>query len=488
MKGVIYAKYSSENQREESIEGQLRECREYADKQGITVLSTYIDRAYSAKTDNRPEFQRMIKDSSKHLFDVILVWKLDRFARNRYDSAYYKNILKKNRVRLISIKENISDGPEGIILESMLEGFAEYYSAELAVKVVRGMTENALKCRYNGGTVPLGYYVDNEGHFQIDELAAPYVIEAFTLYSEGYRIKDIVDRWNEKGITSARDGKVTINSVTHLLRNPRYTGEYRYHDVIIPEGMPAIISKELFDRVQERIAKNRRAPARHKAEEDYILTTKLHCGKCGALMVGECGTSSTTNVYHYYKCAKAKRKQGCKKRAVRKEWIEDLVVQHAMRIVMDDNMLEQIAESVIELLSKNNNQIPILEKKISDTQSAIENLLDAIQQGLLTPSTKTRLEELEARKQELEEKLMQEKLERPILTKEQILHWLYSFREIDISDLHQRQQLIDCFVNAVFLYDDRVVITFNYKDGSADISLDDIEDMECSDNENIGRP
>lgn len=147
MKAVIYARYSSDNQREESIEGQIRECTAFAEKNGITILRHYIDRAFSAKTDNRPEFQNMIKDSGKRLFDMIIVWKLDRFARNRYDSARYKATLKKNGVKVVSATEVISDGAEGIILESVLEGYAEYYSADLSEKVVRGMTENALKSK-----------------------------------------------------------------------------------------------------------------------------------------------------------------------------------------------------------------------------------------------------------------------------------------------------------------------------------------------------
>lgn len=151
MTGVIYARYSSENQREESIEGQLRECKEFAKKNDIQIVGSYIDRALSAKTDNRPEFQRMIKESSGSLFDVIIVWKLDRFARNRYDSAHYKTLLRKNGVKVISATEAISDGAEGILLESMLEGMAEYYSVELAEKTLRGMTENALACKSNGG-------------------------------------------------------------------------------------------------------------------------------------------------------------------------------------------------------------------------------------------------------------------------------------------------------------------------------------------------
>ena len=168
MTAVIYARYSSDNQREESIEGQIRECTAYAEKNGITVVKHYIDRALSAKTDNRPDFQQMIKDSEKRLFDIVLVWKLDRFARNRYDSAHYEYQLERNHVKLVSATEPISDGPAGIMVKSMLTGMAEYYSAELSEKVVRGMTENVLKGKYNGGTIPIGYTVDEEKFFQID--------------------------------------------------------------------------------------------------------------------------------------------------------------------------------------------------------------------------------------------------------------------------------------------------------------------------------
>ena len=167
MKAVIYARYSSDNQREESIEGQVRECLEYAERNDITVLCNYIDRAMSARTADRPEFQRMIRDSEKHLFDVVLVWKLDRFSRDRYDSAHYKHILKKNGVKVLSAKENISEGPEGIILESMLEGYAEYYSAELSEKVSRGMTDNVLKGKFNGSAI--ADYTPSDDMIRIDE-------------------------------------------------------------------------------------------------------------------------------------------------------------------------------------------------------------------------------------------------------------------------------------------------------------------------------
>ena len=275
MKAVIYARYSSDNQTEASIEGQLRECMEFAKHTGIDVIGNYIDRALSAKTDHRPEFQRMIKDSYKHAFDCIIVWKLDRFARNRYDSAHYKTLLKKNGVKVISAKETIANGSEGILLESVLEGMAEYYSAELAEKVVRGMTENVLKGKNNGGQVTFGYEIDEEMYFHPNPTTAPIVKEIFTRYADGKTIKQITDYLNEKNILTIRGGKMTINIVQRMLSNRRYIGEYKFRDTIIEHGIPALIDDGLFERVQKRLAKNKKAPARHKAEDDYILTLKL---------------------------------------------------------------------------------------------------------------------------------------------------------------------------------------------------------------------
>ncbi len=293
MRAVIYARYSCDNQREESIEGQLRECREFAVRKGYTLVGSYIDRAVSAKTDNRPEFQRMVKESSGGLFDMVIVWKLDRFARNRYDSAHYKAVLRKNGVKVISATEAISEGAEGIILESVLEGYAEYYSAELSEKVIRGMTENALKCQYNGGYVPIGYKIDESRHYQIDELVAPLVKEAFLMYVNGKQIKDIVEFMNEKGVVTSRKKPVTKTTISTVLQNRKYIGEYQYRDVVIPNGVPSIIAKEVFDMAKARLAKNRYGPAAMKAVIKYILSTKNVLNECGAFKIGESGTSGT---------------------------------------------------------------------------------------------------------------------------------------------------------------------------------------------------
>lgn len=405
MKAVIYARYSSDNQREESIEGQLRECTAYCKKNDITILRTYIDRAMSAKTDHRPDFQRMIKDSAKGLFDVIIVWKLDRFARNRYDSAHYKAQLRKYGVKVLSATENISDGPEGIILESMLEGMAEYYSAELSEKVIRGHTENALKCKYNGGTPTFGYIIDKDMQYQIDPCTAPAVLEMFTMYDKGATMKEIVAYMSERGVTTVRGKKIDLNFMARLLKNRKYIGEYSYRHIVTPNGIPAIVPQDLFDRVQQRLAVNRKAPARHKAEDDYLLTTKLFCGTCGAMMVGESGTSSSKGrKYHYYRCVNTKKHRSCdaKHKTVRKLPLENAVVNAVMAKIMDDNFVEYVADAVMDIQSRESSVLPALRKQLEDAESGITNMLNAIQMGIINASTKQRLDELEERKKDIE--------------------------------------------------------------------------------------
>ncbi len=471
MTAVIYARYSSDNQREESIEGQIRECTAYAEKNDITVVKHYIDRAISAKTDNRPQFQQMIRDSERKLFDMVLVWKLDRFARNRYDSARYKTQLKKNGVKLMSATEIISDGPEGIILESVLEGYAEYYSADLSEKVIRGMTENALKGKFTGGAVPVGYRIDENQRFQTDPLTAPLIAEAFRMYNEGATMTEVRDWLNEHQVKNPRGGPMSYNTVQHMLKNRRYIGELKYRDILIPDAIPPIVSPELFEDVQIKMAKNKKAPARRKAEDDYLLTTKLFCGYCGSLMFGESGTSRSGDVHRYYKCATVKKRKSCQKKTVRKQWLEDLVIAKTKALIMDDTVIDSLVSSVMELQNKENIRLPLYEKQLRETETGIQNMLNAIQAGILTSSTKERLETLETQKKELEAKIAEERLAKPKLSEDFVRFWLTRFRKLDLSQKEQRQALIDTFINAIYLYDDKMLITFNYKEGTETVSF-----------------
>ena len=476
MTAVIYARYSSDNQREESIEGQIRECTAYAEKNGITIVKHYIDRAISAKTDNRPEFQQMIKDSDKKLFDIVLVWKLDRFARNRYDSARYKTQLKRNGVKLVSATEVISAGPEGIILESVLEGYAEYYSADLSEKVVRGMTENALKGIYNGGTIPFGYMIDETRHYQPDPLLAPYVEQTFQKYADGATMTDLRDWLKAHNIKNSMGGEMSYNTIQRMLSNRRYIGELRLRDVVQPNAIPALVSEDLFNKVQEKLAKNKKAPARHKAEEDYLLTTKLFCGCCGAYMCGESGKGRSGEVHRYYKCVSIKKRRTiCNKKSVRKDWIEDIVVNATMKMLMSDTTIDAIVSALMTLQDAENVNLPLYEKQLKETNVAINNLLNAIQAGILNRSTKERFDQLEATRDELENKIAAEKLAKPRITEEQLRFFLDRFRKLDVRQLSHRRMLIDTFVNAVFLYDDKLVLTYNFREGTETITFDDLK-------------
>jgi len=477
MNGVIYARYSSDNQREESIEGQLRECMAFAEKNDIQIVETYIDRALSAKTDNRPAFQRMIRDSAKEQFEVIIVWKLDRFARNRYDSAHYKAILRRNNVRVVSATEAISQGPEGIILESLLEGMAEYYSAELAEKVLRGMNENAYKCKFNGGTIPYGYYVDGEQHLQIEPATAAIVREVFELYDSGMTMKEIVTTLNDKGLRNRRGNPFKISVVSKMLTNRRYIGEYKFREIVIENGIPAIIPKEMFESVNNKLNANRKKPARKKSGEEYILTTKLYCGNCKSFMVGESGTNRWDKTYRYYKCVSAKRKSGCDKKAVQKDLIEDLVIDQIQKIIRDDSAINLIADKIIKTQGEEDNGIQLLRRQLAEADTGIENLMKAIEMGIITETTKNRLIKLEDRKKELEVRLASETIKKPILTREQIVFWLQRFRTFDPKNPKHRKNMIDSFVNAIVLYDDKIIFYFNYKENAETLYQKDLEDF-----------
>ena len=266
---------------------------------------------------------------------------------------------------------------------------------------------------------------------------------------------------------------MSFNVIQHMLSNRRYIGELKYRDILIPDAIPPIVSVELFNDVQEKMLKNKKAPARRKAEDDYLLTTKLFCGYCGALMFGESGTSRTGEVHRYYKCATAKKHKGCKKKTVRKQWLEDLVVNQTMQLVKDDAAMESIIAKVMELQNKENTNIPLYEKQLRDAESGIQNMLNAIQAGILTSSTKERLEQLEETKRELEARIAEEKLAKPKVTEEFIRFWLLRFRKLDMSLKDQRQALVDTFINSIYLYDDKVLITFNYKEGTQTITFEE---------------
>ncbi len=447
MQGIIYARYSSSNQREESIEGQLRECNIYAERNNIEIVGEYIDRAFSAKTDNRPEFQRMIKESYKKEFDTVLVWKLDRFARNRYDSARYKTILKKNGVKVISATENISQNSEGIILEAVLEGFAEYYSAELSEKVIRGMKENVLNNKTIGGNTTIGYYVDENQKFCIDPQTAPFVKNAFEMYLSGVSKKNICEYLNAHNVRTFKGTLINHDTLRRMLKNRRYIGEYKIREIYSPNGIPAIISEDMFNQVQERL-KNAKAST-HINKNEYILSGLLKCRNCHRNMLGESGTSKTGKVYYYYKCQGVKRGLGCITKSPRQEAVEYEVLQRVVKYIFSNDCISVIAEKMLVLNKKENVTIHSLKSKYSNVSVQINNLVSAISQGVQSDAIFNKLRECEEKKKILEQNISaeKEKLKSKKLSKEMIEYWFE--HEIYKMPVHKLSVLVHIFVGEI---------------------------------------
>lgn len=464
MRAVIYARYSSHNQTEQSIEGQLHDCHAFARKHNYTVLTEYIDRAKSAKTDHRPEFQRMIKDSERRLFDVIIVWKLDRFARNRYDSANYKAKLKKHGVRVLSAMENITANAEGILMESLLEGMAEYYSAELAEKVKRGMRETALKCHVYG-SIPYGYRSENK-KFAIDEDKAKVVRYIFSTYADGQTsIRNLLKYLHDNGIKNQKGNDFSKNSIQVMLSNPRYKGIYKYADIEIPGGMPRIIDDETFAECQRRLKYNKEKGSRFKARTVYILSGKLYCGLCKSVMVGDSVTSRNGSLYFYYTCSKRKTKsKDCRLKSVAKDYIENVVVDNILNTVLKDDIIERIAENAARIQEEqvNTGLIDCLKSSLKETETAIQNIMRAIEQGVITPTTTSRLRELESQAENIKYEIENEKLNNKTLSKEEILYLLNRLRKGDPNDTSYRQKLIDTFIYRIYVFEDKLLILYNY--------------------------
>ena len=479
MNAVVYARYSSHRQGEQSIEGQLSEAKKFADAHGLTIIHEYCDRAMTGRNDNREQFQLMLSDAGKHAFDALIVWKTDRIGRNKEEIALNKYHLRKNGVKIYYVAETIPDTPEGIILESVIEGMAAYYSEQLSQNIRRGQRASAAKAQSTGGNRPLGYKTGPDKRFVVDPETAPTVQLVYELYAKGKTISEIVEVLNNKGLRTLRGGRFTQNSLRTMLKNEKYIGVYTYKDEIRIEGaIPPIIDEDLFYKVQTLLSYNQKAAAHKNPQTEYLLTEKLFCGKCGAMMVGVSGTSHTGMRHHYYYCT-SQRKKLCTKKPVRQSWIEALVMKHVFALLQDEELIEFIAENTYQYYLEQNTDSAYtdsLRAALADVENSLRNLLRALEAGIFTASTKERMEELEAQKAELSEALEAAKLRTDLgLKKEQILYFLHGFADMDIHDAACRKQLIKTFVNSVFVYDDKVVLTFNYSGDNRTITLHEID-------------
>ena len=469
MNAVIYARFSSHSQSEQSIEGQLHDCYAYARRYGLNVVGEYIDRALSGTTDDRPGFQRMIADAAKKQFERVIVWKLDRFARNRYDSALYKHKLKQYGVRVISAMENVGDGDESILLEALLEASAEYYSLDLKKKIKRGQRESIAKGRWCGGTVPYGYKAV-DGKLIRDEKSAPVIKYVFEKYAQGVPMKEIVNELKKRGVRSSRGGNLTYTTFTRALVNPVYIGNFTYKGEVVAGISEALIDVDTFNKVQAVVKSNAHAPAASKAKVEYLLQGKAFCGCCGSHMIGESGKGRSGESYYYYSCAARKKAHTCRKRNEKKDFIEWYIVEQTVQYVLTPSRIVEIAKSVVAEYDKEFSDAGIheCEKTLKRCEHDLDKLVDALIDApkAAHPRIYEKMEVLEKQKASIETELAKLRIASEIrLTEDEVQAWLRSFCTGDLFDPDFRRNIIDVFINSVYLYDDRVVIFYNIKGG-----------------------
>lgn len=485
MNTVIYARYSAgPRQTDQSIEGQLRVCTDFCKQRGLTVIDTYCDRHISGRTDERPEFQRLIADAKRKKFEAVVVYKTDRFARNKYDSAVYKRELKRNGIQIFYAAEAIPDGPEGIILESLMEGLAEYYSAELAQKIKRGMHESALKCQSTGSGRPLGYRVDEQKRFQIDPESAQTVQTIFEQYIKGESNAAICELLNSRGLRTAQGKPFNKNSINRIIKNRKYIGEYRYHDIVVEGGMPAIISKDTFNLAQAEMERRRTRKAPKSSKAEYLLAGRLFCGHCKGPMQGVSGTGKSGNKWYYYYCGNTRGKnKTCDKKQVSRDRLERAVVDFTVRYILQENVLEELARKVHAAQERQNDtasEIAFYEKKLADNKKSIANVLRAIESGASTQTLPARLQELENEQAVILGELSFLKGKRLAFTEDQILFALMKHLEPYPGESEQdyRRRIISDFVSEVYLYDDRLLIYFNISSEDGKLKSADLSNIE----------
>lgn len=457
-------------QREESIDAQIRACREYAEREGYEVVEIYYDEAISAKTDKRDDFQRMINDSKNSEFDIILVHKFNRFARNKFDSVLYKKRLADIGIKVVSVTQKIDDTPEGKMLEGILESMDEYYSANLALEVLKGMKENALKGKRTGGKPPLGYSYDSEGKL-IPNDQAFLVRKIFDMYNEGYGKLLIANKLNEMGYRTQTGNEFAGRSIYDILKNEKYLGHYVYNlgneEIKLPHFHEPIISQEVWDESQKM--KKRKHKPRLNSNVIYTLTGKMRCGECGDRYSG--GGSKKTGaggkINYYYVCNN-KRYRRCSNLAVNKEKIEAYLCQHILLEILNDDEIEKIGNEFERIAKEQEENKPTIsiealqkeKKKLQAEKKKYLNLYgnERFTQEELDEEVDRVIDRMKAIDKQIQ---IASYTQEGTIKKEEAVKYLQAFRaSYDSSNKHIVKALLDTFIDNLIIYKDRIDITY----------------------------
>jgi site-specific DNA recombinase len=478
---VIYARYSSHNQREASIEQQIEECTEFAEKNNLFVLETYADKAVSGKTDRRKSFQRMLRDAEKGYYQVVIAYKSNRIGRNMLQALTNEEKLSKFGVRVLYAKEEFGDNAAGRFALRTMMNVNQFYSENMAEDIMRGLLDNAERCMVTG-SLPLGYVSDENRLYSIDEGQSAVVREIFDRFLSGWSFADMASDLNERGIKTKQGCQWNKGSFHRILTNERYTGVYLYRQVRKEGGIPQIIDRDTWLAAQHRLTTKSNPIGAQRHSGDYLLTGKLFCGLCGTPMVGISGTGKGGVKHYYYACQKRRLEHDCKKENVSRDWIENAVCRGVVEYVLQDQVIEWMADCVMDyqMRHKDDGTISVLTSRQKQVETSIKNILAAMEQGIFTSSTKSRLEELEQEQIKLSRSIETEKVLRPTHKRERVVYWLEQFRGGDFDDPVYREKLVHLFVNAIFLYDDHMKIALNFSGNSNTVDLNFLENTDAA--------
>lgn len=477
-KTAIYARYSSDNQRTESIDEQVRACKYYAQQSGeYDIIATYKDEALSGYKNihKRDGFSQLMSDAEAGKFDAVMVYELSRFSRNGSDTIVYTEKLAKLGIEFVSVRERLDRTPEGRMMLFVITGMNEYYSANLAIEVMRGLKENAYNAKHTGGTPPLGYDVDKDGHYIINLEEAAAVRLIFDMYLEGAGYTTIVEELNHRGYRTKRGAQFVRNSLYDLLRNEKYTGSFVYNrtekqksgkqnrhkykseeEVIrVENAFPAIITKNEYKEVLKRMKENEHKGGRNGAKHDYLLSGKLYCGHCGKSMYGEVRRRREHD-YLYYSCNGHKSKI-CPKHSIRCEKLEAEVIRQLNERFFSPEIIERIAKN-IHIMSQTNGadvKADALRKQSAELKRKINNGTKAILDGVDSDELREQVKELSDRKKIIDRQIVEIEAaaDNRGRTVEEIKAIAKKYTDISKLPREEQKKIIQKLVWRIYVYD-----------------------------------
>ncbi len=486
---VGYGRFSTDMQRKESLDAQLRAIESYAESIGYSKVIFFSDSGISGKTDKRPGFQEAIAYAIENDVKAFIVHKLDRFSRSKLHSVVYRDKLEKSNVKLLSVTEKLNDSPEGVLMESIYEGLSQFYSANLSREVMKGLKENALKAQFNGGVPPLGYDIDSEKHYVVNESEALIVRMIFHMILEGNTYGEIINECNHLGYRTKRNETFGKNSIHSILKNEKYKGVYTFNkakkrksngsrnshskknetDIIRVEGgVPVIIDVESFDKVQEIMKGREINGASSKAKEIYLLQGIIFCGECGSAMHGNRRKTGSGGPYITYRCGKKEHKKICSNREIKRDVLEECILN-----LLENNLfskenikllIKKINDSMKSRLERKSDVMRMIQNEIKQSDIKIENILKAIENGSTHEALFSRLDAIQNQKDKLELDLFrQNELNKIDVIDEDEIRELFSKFKLTLENQDRKiiKEVIRKFVKRVDVYEDRVEIIFN---------------------------